>query len=34
MRLAVISFTQHGSRLNQMVSQALSLQDMTVTVMP
>lgn len=26
MRLAVISFTQHGSRLNQMVSQALSLQ--------
>lgn len=26
MRLAVISFTKHGSRLNQMVSQALSLQ--------
>lgn len=26
MRLAVISFTQRGSRLNQMVSQALSLQ--------
>ena len=26
MRLAVISFTQHGSRLNEMVSKAMSLQ--------